>query len=106
MERNVLHPGKQGSQRGLVVHTHTDYFSPLSYPAVAELGLRVNVVGKSSATYEIGIFEQDVSEVKAVAEFVHVYVDSGTGRPAAGGMGSCLREALSSILGTRRQSKI
>lgn len=52
-----------------IVHSHTDYFESISFPAVAELGLRVNKLGKSSVTYEIGLFEQGAEKVRSVGEF-------------------------------------
>lgn len=80
-----------------MVHTKTDYLASIAYPAVAELGVRVDKLGKSSVTYEIALFEKDVDEVKAVGEFVHVFVDRGTGRPAASGMNDDLRKGLQRI---------
>jgi acyl-CoA thioester hydrolase len=56
---------------GVAVDAHTEFFSSIAYPGVAELGLRVNKLGKSSVTYEVGIFEQGVDEVKAVASWSH-----------------------------------
>lgn len=91
-------PHSERQQRGLVVHTQTNYFGSLAYPCVAELGLRVNHMGKSSARYEIGIFIPESSTVKAVGELTHVYVDRETGRPAAGGMNEPLRLALKDLL--------
>ncbi|ORY69027.1 HotDog domain-containing protein [Pseudomassariella vexata] len=93
-------------QRGLVVHSHTDYFGSISYPAVAELGLRVNAVGKSSVRYEVGIFTRGVDEVKAVGEVVHVFVDSETGKPSAHGMDKSISDALRRILDTGISSKL
>ncbi|KAG9528744.1 Thioesterase/thiol ester dehydrase-isomerase, partial [Aureobasidium melanogenum] len=66
---------------GLVVHSHCDYLAPVGFPALVDLGLRVKKLGKSSVTYEIGVFERGVEEVKAVGEFVHVFVDRESRRP-------------------------
>ncbi|QDS77118.1 hypothetical protein FKW77_000968 [Venturia effusa] len=60
-----LHPPTSTSV-GLVVHSHCDYISPTGFPATVDLCLRVNKLGKSSVTYEIGVFERGVEEVKAV----------------------------------------
>lgn len=81
----------------LAVHSHTDFLASIAYPAVAEVGVRVNKLGKSSVTYEVAVFERGVDGVKAVGEFVHVYVDRATGRPAATGMSTKLRTALERI---------
>lgn len=88
-----LHP-PTSIQYGLVVHSHSDFFGSIAFPAVAELGLRVNKLGKSSVTWEIGLFEQGVEEVKAVGEITHVFVDRHTGRPAMAGMNEQLRAGL------------
>lgn len=84
-------------QHGLVVHSHSDYFASISFPAVAELGLRVNKLGKASVTYEIGLFEKGVEQVRAVGEFVHVFVEGSTGRPATSGMSAEMRQGLERI---------
>ncbi|GAB7347144.1 hypothetical protein MBLNU459_g3266t1 [Dothideomycetes sp. NU459] len=83
---------------GLVVHSHCDYFSPLGFPAVADLGLRVKKLGKSSVTYEIGVFERGVDGVKAVGEFVHVFVDRESRRPRADGMSEGMRDGLGRLV--------
>ncbi|KAL1628630.1 hypothetical protein SLS56_005739 [Neofusicoccum ribis] len=92
-----LHP-PSSSQIGLVVHSHCDYFAPLGFPAVADLALRVNKLGKSSVTYEIGVFERGVEEVKAVGEFVHVFVDRESRKPGKNGMDGGLKDGLGKIV--------
>ena len=98
-------PSKR-SQRGLVAHTQTNYFAPISYPTVVELGLRVNHLGKSSARYEIGVFDQAESAVKAVCELTHVFVDRETGRSSAKGMDGSVREGLERILVGKMPTKL
>lgn len=90
----------------MVVHSHNDYFSPISFPAVAELALRVNHLGKSSVRYEIALFAKGVDGVKAVGEFVQVFVDRDTGRPSKGGMHETLRKGLANICTNPIPSKI
>lgn len=97
IEHCGLHP-PTSAQYGLVVHSHNDYFGSIAFPAVAELALRVNKLGKSSVTYEVALFERGVEEVKSVGEFVHVFVERQTGRPGARGMDERLREGLAKIL--------
>jgi len=92
-----LHP-PTSPQIGLVVHSHCDYMAPVSFPVVLDLGLRVRKVGKSSVVYEIGIFEEGNGEVKAVGEFVHVFVERGTMRPSAKGMSEELRKGLEKLV--------
>lgn len=97
IEHCGLNP-QSSKQYGLVVHSHSDFFSSIAFPAVAELALRVNKLGKSSVTYEIALFERGVEEVKSVGEFTHVFIDRGTGRPAAAGMNDGLKDGLQKIL--------
>lgn len=102
-----LHP-PTSPMIGLVVHSHCDYLAPVGFPALIDIGLRVNKLGKSSVTYEIGIFERGVEEVKAVGEFVHVFVDRESRRPRAEGMLLGMREGLKRLLndeGARAESK-
>jgi len=103
IEQCGLHP-PTSSQYGLVVHSHGDFFGSIAFPAVAELALRVNKLGKSSVTYEVALFERGVEEVKSVGEFIHVFVDRETGRPAANGMNNDLKKGLQKI--TVQQAKL
>lgn len=91
-------------QHGVVVHSHNDYFASISFPAVAELALRVNKLGKTSVTYEVALFEKGVPEVRSVGEFVQVFVDRPTGRPAVSGMSDEMRRGLERILVTTEPS--
>lgn len=85
------------SQIGLVVHSHCDYFAPVGFPAVVDLALRVNKLGKSSVTYEIGVFERGKEQVKAVGECVYVFVDRETRKPRAEGI-EPLKEGLGKVI--------
>ena len=89
----ALHP-PTSPQIGLVVHSHCDYFAPIEFPDVVDLALRVNKLGKSSVTYEIGVFVRGEEDVRAVGEFVHVFVEREGRKPAKEGMGGSLREGL------------
>ncbi|KAM0550800.1 hypothetical protein ACHAPJ_008663 [Fusarium lateritium] len=97
IENCNLHP-PTSQQFGMCVHTHTDFFSSIAYPAVAELALRVNKLGRSSVAYETALFEKGVDEVKAVGEFVQVYVDRKSGRPLKDGMAQTLRQELQKLV--------
>lgn len=90
----------------LAVHSHSEYFDSISFPAVAELALRVNKLGKSSVTYEIALFEKGVDKVKSVGEFVHVFVDRTTSRPSANGMNDEMRRGLERLLVSADRSKL
>ncbi|KAK4154184.1 HotDog domain-containing protein [Chaetomidium leptoderma] len=105
IEHCGLHP-PSSPQYGMVVHSHNDYFASISFPACADLALRVNRIGNSSVTYEIALFEKGQDAVKSVGEFVQVFVDRDTARPSPRGMGLKLRQGLERILVQSRQSKI
>jgi len=61
---------------GLVVSSHAQFFSPLSFPVVLDLGLRVNHLGNSSVTYEVGVFGEGSAEPAMVGGYTHVFVDA------------------------------
>ena len=67
---------------GLVVSSYCNFFSPLSFPDVLELGLRVQKLGKSSVTYEIGVFQEGAERVSAVGGYTHVFVDNESRKSA------------------------
>jgi len=73
---------QRGAVIGLVVETHCNYFSPLSFPQRVDTGLRVAKLGASSVRYEIGLFGGGEAMTAACGHFVHVYVDRETRRPA------------------------
>lgn len=60
--------------------------------------MRVRKLGKASVTYEIGMFERGEDAVKAVGEFVHVFVDSESRKPRAEGMSEAMRDGLGRLL--------
>lgn len=63
-----------------------------------DLGLRVTKLGKTSATYEVGVFEQGNADVRAVGGYTHVFVDKDKKRPALDGMFSETRNGLEKLL--------
>ncbi|AEO59211.1 hypothetical protein MYCTH_2307300 [Thermothelomyces thermophilus ATCC 42464] len=105
IEHCGLNP-QSSPQYGMVVHSHNDYFSSISFPSRAELALRVNRIGNSSVTYEIALFEHGKEAVKSVGEFVQVFVDRDTARPNPKGMDPKMRQGLERILVSDRQSKL
>ncbi len=86
------------SQIGLAVRSESDYFGPVGFPSIVDLGLRVNKLGKSSATYEVGVFEREKDEVRAVGGYTHVFVERETNRTASTGMPEEIRRGLEKIL--------
>ena len=92
IEQGALDP-TAGAAIGLVVETHCNYFSPLSFPQPVQAGLRVAHVGRSSVRYEIALFAHEQERAAAAGHFVHVYVDRLTRRPV-----DCFPEALEKAL--------
>ncbi|PIL29392.1 hypothetical protein GSI_09444 [Ganoderma sinense ZZ0214-1] len=60
---------------GLVVSSFAHFFSPLSFPAVLDLGLRVSKLGSSSVTYEVAVFQEQSGTPSVVGGYTHVFVD-------------------------------
>jgi acyl-CoA thioester hydrolase len=67
---------------GLCAESHCTFKAALAFPEVVDAALRVGRLGRSSVTYEIGLFRQGVEEPAAEGWFVHVFVDRETRRPA------------------------
>jgi len=72
---------EHGEVIGLVVETGCHFFSSLAFPQPLEAGLAVARIGRTSVSYEIGIFAAGAAETAAHGRFVHVYVDRKTRRP-------------------------
>ncbi|KAM5539795.1 hypothetical protein V8D89_006608 [Ganoderma adspersum] len=60
---------------GLVVSSFSHFFSPLSFPAVLDLGLRVSKLGSSSVTYEVAVFQEHTDTPSVVGGYTHVFVE-------------------------------
>lgn len=84
---------------GVVVHSSCNYFGSVAFPAILDLGLRVSKLGKSSVTYEVGVFEQGKEEVKVVGGYTHVFIEREGRKVDGKGMGKGVREGLRSLLG-------
>lgn len=90
------------SQIGLVVHSETHFFGSVGFPDVLDLGLRVSKLGKSSVTYEVGVFKSGCEDVKVVGEYTHVFVDRHSSKPAAAGMSADIRQGLAKLIQEER----
>ena len=66
----------------LVASSGCDYFSELSYPDKLEVGLAISRLGKSSVTYDLGLFKKGADHTAATGFFVHVHVTREGYRPA------------------------
>ena len=80
---------------GLVVRTQCDYFSQIEFPNKITCGLKVGRIGKTSVTYEVGLFKPRQFYCAAQVSFVHVYVDSSERKPTL--LPETLVNALSTI---------
>ncbi|KAL4807631.1 HotDog domain-containing protein [Aspergillus unguis] len=100
---------KQGpnpsGQVAIMVNSYCDYFASVSYPDILDLGLRVNKLGSTSVTYEVGVFKQGEDDVKVVGGYTHVWCERGVMKPAKGGMEKGIREALGRLI-VKESSKI
>jgi acyl-CoA thioester hydrolase len=85
----------RGAVIGITPETRCNFLAELTFPEVIEAGLRVRRLGKSSVTYEIGLFKAGRGAPAAFGHFVHVFVARATMRPTAmpAGIRACL-EAL------------
>lgn len=68
---------------GLVVESKCQFKKSLHFPGVVNCGLRCVKIGRSSVTYEIGLFREGDREIAAFGHFVHVYVERATQTPVA-----------------------
>jgi acyl-CoA thioester hydrolase len=97
IERAVLDI-HQGEVVGFVVDSGCAYFSPVSFPDVVHVGVRVAKLGNSSVRYELAIYRNDEPLPAAAGHFVHVYVDRASNRPVA------IAQALRAVLATLETS--
>jgi len=97
IERGVLDI-HAGNVIGLVVETHCNYFSSVSFPEDIEAGLRVAHLGRSSVRYEVGLFVAGREQAVARGHFVHVYVARDSQQPVE--LPESLRAALAELVST------
>lgn len=76
----------------LVVNSGCSYFESVSHPAVLEIGIRAERIGRTSVTYSIGVFRKGSELAVARGHFVHVSVDRDTNTPSP--LSAELRAAL------------
>ena len=88
---------ERGPVIGLVVETHCNFFTSMTYPDVVHAGLRVARIGTSSVRYEVALFRNEEPMASAQGHYVHVYVDRASRRPVAALPGD-LRRVLDRLL--------
>ena len=76
--------------QGIVAESGCRYFSELHFPERLVVGLAVTRLGRSSATYRLGVFraaEQEAvdeeQKITALGHWVHVYIDRTSRRPVS-----------------------
>jgi len=72
---------KLGTTVFLMVETGCQYFSELAFPDRICAGIKVRTLGRSSVTYNVGLFRGEDNIAAAQGHFVHVNVDRVTRRP-------------------------
>lgn len=72
---------RKAASIGIVVETACRFHKPLSFPETIDAGLRVARIGRSSVSYEIGLFRRGDDDAVATGRFVHVWVDRASRRP-------------------------
>lgn len=80
---------------GIVAETQCSFMASISFPQAVEGGLRVVRLGRSSVTYQIGLFIEGREAPAAVGRFVHVYVERASMTPVA--MPDAIRNLLESL---------
>lgn len=71
----------RGETIGFCVESSCRFHKAARFPDRIMAGLRVARLGRSSVTYEIGIFRNDDDEAAASGHFVHVFVKRASERP-------------------------
>jgi acyl-CoA thioester hydrolase len=66
---------------GLVVESNCRFYSSLTYPEPAEVGVAVGHLGRSSVRYRLAVFKAGAMTAAAAGGYTHVYVERATGRP-------------------------
>ncbi len=66
---------------GLVVESSCRFFASLTYPELAEVGVAVVHLGRSSVRYHLAVFKAGAETAAAAGRYTHVYIDRQTNRP-------------------------
>lgn len=69
---------------GFVVNSSCNYYQPVAYPQIIDVGFRVNDIGDKSVQYGLAIFTNDssgdeASDIVASGTFTHVFVSQSSG---------------------------
>jgi acyl-CoA thioester hydrolase len=86
----------RGPVVGYVVASACEYFAPVAYPDLLEVGVRVDKLGTSSVRYGVALFRAGDPTARAAGSMVHVFVDRGSSQPTP--VPAAVREALQKIV--------
>ncbi|KAI8338118.1 HotDog domain-containing protein [Chlamydoabsidia padenii] len=67
----------------MIVASSAQFYAAAKFPSPLKGGFRIKRIGKSSVTYQVGIFADDEDLACVVGEMTHVYVDPATQRPVS-----------------------
>ena len=73
--------------QGVVAESGCAFYAEVAFPAPLVVGIRVSRLGRSSVTYELGLFVDPWRSavpdpgIKALGHWVHVEIDAATRRP-------------------------
>jgi len=81
---------------GIVAETTCRFHQSFTYPEDIDAGLAVSRLGRSSVTYQIGLFGTGDNQARAEGKFVHVFVDRDSMRPLT--IPDSFRQAFNGIL--------
>ncbi|TQM57408.1 acyl-CoA thioesterase [Humibacillus xanthopallidus] len=85
-EHVTIDPMTDATQ-GVVAESGCSFFAEVGFPSSLVVGLRVIRLGRTSVTYELGLFVDPAGAspedlgIKALGHWVHVEIDAATRRP-------------------------
>ena len=80
---------------GVVAESRCVFFGEVGFPQPLTVGLRVARVGRTSVTYELGVFDDPNGPIAAYGTWTHVYVDREDRLPTP--PPEALRQAFESV---------
>lgn len=86
---------ESGPVIGVCAESGCIYRAAIAHPAIIDAGLALGRLGRTSATYRLGIFAAGSETPAAYGHFTHVFVDRATMRPVP--IPDRLRAALEGI---------
>ncbi len=82
---------------GVVAESRCVFFGELAFPQPVAVALRVARLGRTSVSYDLGLFGEGTAPIAAYGQWTHVYVDRETRLPTE--PPAAFREAFESARG-------